>query len=211
MLALTQGRTGLARPFVALAVLLLTASVAGCGASGPTRPRATDGAAATQSRTATTSSRAGASQRGPTEDYDHDNDGGDDDVNWGRAASAAEFRAVRGVVEAYYAAGAAGEGARGCSLIYSLFAEEIPEEYGEGSGPPGLRGKTCAVVLSKLFRRRREQFRSDGATLRVFRVRVRGLRGLAFLRLAHSPIHDIPVHREHAAWRIEALLDGPLG
>jgi hypothetical protein len=161
--------------------------------------------------TASRSTAGVAPRRTGRDDYDHDGDDGDDDVSWGHAASAADFRAVVAVVRAYYAAGAAGNGARGCSLIYSLLADEIPELYGEGSGPPELRGKTCAVVVSKLFRHHRAHFRADSAWLRVFRVRVRGLRGLAFVRLPDTPIHDIPVHREHAAWRVEALIDSPLG
>jgi hypothetical protein len=206
----------LARVGAALVVVLAAASLLGCSGSGGAHARGA-GARGGGSRAPTTPASAGGASTAPARggpdanDYDHDGDNGNDDINWGHAAGAADFRAVSAVVKAYYAAGAAGSGARGCSLIYSLLADEIPEEYGEGNGPAGLRGTTCAVVVSELFRHRRAQFRIASASLRVLRVRVRGLRGLAFLRLPHTPIHDIPVHREHAAWRVEALIDTPLG
>ncbi len=144
-------------------------------------------------------------------DNDGDGDNGSDDDRWGSAASATDRRAVVRLVKHYYAVAAAGEGARGCALIYSLLAEEIPELYGEPPGPPSLRGGTCSAVMYKVFRQKHRLLAADVATIDVIGVRVKRLRGLALLRFKGSPERDIPVHREHGAWRIDALLDGGLG
>jgi hypothetical protein len=144
-------------------------------------------------------------------DNDGDGDNGNDDDRWGSATSATDRRAVVSLVKHYYAVAAAGDGARGCALIYSLLAEEIPELYGEPPGPPSLRGGTCAVVMSKVYRQKHRQLVAKIATIDVIGVRVKRLRGLALLRFKGSPERDIPVHREHHAWRIDALLDGGLG
>jgi hypothetical protein len=143
---------------------------------------------------------------------DKDDDNGKDDIAWGRAASAADRRAVTSVVKSYYAAAAAGDAVRACSLMYSIFAEEIPEEYGESPpGPPGLHGTTCAAVLAKLFKQQHRRLVADLATLEVTRVRLKGRRGLAILHFRTAAHREIPVHRERRAWKIDALLDGGFG
>jgi hypothetical protein len=152
-----------------------------------------------------------ATSRPVASDNDADGDGGADDIGWGNAARPADQRAVVALVRHYYALAAAEDGAGACALIYSIFAEEIPEVYGAPPGEPAVRGPTCAVVMSKLFRLRHRQLAGDIAKLKVSRVRVKGLRGLAFLNLGALSEHDIPVHLEHGVWRIDALLDGGLG
>jgi len=144
-------------------------------------------------------------------DNDGDGDGGGDDERWGHAAAAGDRRAVVALVKRYYAVAAAGNGSEACSLLYSLFAEEVPEVYGEPPGEPALRGKTCAIVTSKLFKQRRRRLSVQRASLEVVGVRVRGLRGLALLRFKGKPERDIPVHRERRMWKIDALIDGGLG
>lgn len=165
----------------------------------------------------TTAAMSGAIVSNPTPhptakpDNDGDGDNGNDDDRWGSAASSTDRRAVVALVKRYYAVAAAGDGAQGCALIYSLLAEEIPELYGEPPGPPSLRGGTCAVVMSKVYRQKHRQLVAKVAMIDVIGVRVKRLRGLALLRFKGGPERDIPVHREHRAWRIAALLDGGLG
>jgi hypothetical protein len=201
-----------------LAVALCGVGVTACGDAGPA-PGKRSGSASRVSSTGTATGGAQTPRPSATtqasspvkSDNDNDGDGGGDDLNWGHAASAADRRAVTALVRRYYTLADMGDGAAACSLIYSIFAEEVPEVYGEGSGEPGLRGKTCAVVVSKLFRLRRGQLSVDVASLDVRRVRVKELRGLAILSFRNMPERDIPVHREHRVWKIEALIDSGLG
>jgi hypothetical protein len=167
--------------------------------------------AASSSASASTSPGATQASRPVENDNDGDGDGGADDNGWGHAASTGDRRAVVALVKRYYAFAAADDGTAACSLIYSIFAEEIPEVYGEPPGEPALRGKTCGVVMSKFFRQIHRWLTTDLATLEVIDVRVKGLRGLALLSFKNTPEHDIPVHLEHRVWKIDALLDGGLG
>jgi hypothetical protein len=143
-------------------------------------------------------------------DIDNDSDHNDDDYGYGQKADAADLQAVTVLLEYYYAAGAAGDGNRACSLLYSLYAEEIPELYGEASGPPALRGTTCGAVMTKFFNQDRHQWMIDMASLKVNNLRVKRLRGLAILSFKSMPRRDISVHREHGAWKVDELNDTAL-
>jgi hypothetical protein len=168
-------------------------------------------ASSTASRETTTSTQTSvAHMPAPGSDSDNDNDHNDDDYAWGQAASTSERLAVISLVRSYYAAAANDDGAKACTLLYSLLAEEIPETFGETPGPPALRGATCAVVMSKLFKQERHQLLTDQATLQVTAVRVKHLRGHALLYFARGP-RDLFIHREHGTWKVDELLDSPLG
>jgi len=139
--------------------------------------------------------------------YDKD----DDPIrHYGHAASAADERAVTGLVKRYYAAAAAGDGAKACSLIYSLFAKSIVEDYGRPPGPPALRGKTCGAVMSKLFKQRRRQREADNATLKVTGMRVEGNQAYVLLSATTMPVGYTVVKRERDAWKMNAFLGGPM-
>jgi hypothetical protein len=183
----------------------------GAGAVSPTRSDSTTRAAPRAPMSARIVSDRALHSRQGRSDNDGDGDNGNDDNRWGYAASPVYRRAVVALLERYYALASAGDGAAGCSLTYSLLAEEIPELYGEPPGPPGLRGSTCEQVMSKLFRQKHRQLVADSATLEVIGVRVKRLRGLALLHFRGSPERDIPVHLEHGAWRVDAVLDGAIG
>lgn len=115
------------------------------------------------------------------------------------------------MVKRYYIAAVANNGAKACSLVYWLFAEAIPEDYGQSPGPPALSGKTCPVVLSKLFRLHHEQLVADAAGLEVTGARVERRRGVVLLRFRGSrEPRYIQMHRERHAWKIDALLDEAL-
>jgi hypothetical protein len=201
--------------------------VASSGVTAAATSSAATSSSATSSATTSgvTTSSASASvapqgERQPARDADNDYDGSgkgrydSDDyriVAYGRAANRAERGAVTALVERYYAAAAAGDGARACPLIYSLFAEAIVEEDGQANGPPALRGDTCAVVFSKVFELSHQQLVLDNATLRVTGVRVQGKRGYALLSFGATPEHEIRLHREFGVWKIDALNDSGLG
>jgi hypothetical protein len=137
-------------------------------------------------------------------------DSDDDPIRfYGHEADAAESRAITALVRGYYAGAAKDDGARACRMIHPLIAEAIPEDYAE---QPSLRGKTCAVVMSKLLKQlhRRHAPESaspkESATLEVIGVRVEGGIALVLLRFANAPEPDhIAVHLEGHNWKIWEL------
>jgi hypothetical protein len=127
--------------------------------------------------------------------------------NFGRAANAAERRAISGLVKRYYAAAAASSGAKACRMIYSTLEEAIPEDYGQPPGPAYSRGKTCAVVMSKTFAHDHSQLAGGFA---VTGVRVEGKEARALLGSRTLPASFILLRREHGIWKINELLGQPL-
>ena len=198
--------------------------IAACGSTGKATTTAPQGTNSTESSSSTNGATPAAAATAPTEtasgaalaklsdkiDNDNDREKHTDDYRFGHAASPADRRAVTAVVKRYYTAAAAGDGKTACALSYSLFVEEIPELYGTPSGPPGLRGTTCPVILSKLFRQRHQQLSAEHATLVVDTVRVEKLRAFAVMSFKTVKEHDILLHREHRAWKIYELLDTEL-
>jgi hypothetical protein len=128
-------------------------------------------------------------------DRDKDNDvqASCDDMNnnsvlsYDHAASVDDRQAVTAAIKRYYAAAAAEDDAKTCSILYWTVAEAVPEEYGRAPAPPSLRGKTCTVVMSKLFRQHHRQLAAEPATLEVTSVRIEGPRELAIFRLPTTP------------------------
>lgn len=130
---------------------------------------------------------------------------------WGPAASAADRRAVTALLVRYYQLAAAGDGSDACKLISVLFAEAIPEDYGQPPGPPQTRGKTCAEVMTKLFALERAKLAAASATIRVTGVRVEGRKGRALVGFATVPASYINLQKERdGAWRVVGTLAVPL-
>lgn len=192
-------------------IALLGLGVGACGDAGK-RTGSVSGSSSSAGAAATTVATARAQPRLPTDsDEDNDNPGGsrydaDDSpvLRFGHAASAAQERAIASLVKRYYAAGAAGDGASACSLLYPLLAESVVEEYAQS---PGLRGKTCAEVLSKLFKRRHRELAGDVAALKPTVVRVSGDHGLALVRFGATRERRLLLRRERGAWKMDVLLD----
>lgn len=196
-------------------VVWLSMGVAACGGASKeaTSGSSTSSNAAADSAIVTTSSAASTPSR-LREDRDKDYGDSDSDsyfdnddyntVNYPYTARPAEIRAVTALVKRYLAAAVTDDGATACSLIYSLFAEAIPETLGlPPTGTPALRGKTCAVVMSKLFKINHAQLAAESATLEVATVRVNDMRGFALLHFKGIPAHSIGVHLERGTWKIE--------
>jgi hypothetical protein len=144
-----------------------------------------------------------------TRDRDNDNDNNDDDardLNYGHAATPAEERSVAGLVRRYYAAAAAGDGAQACRLLVPLTAESVVEDDGRS---PSLRGRTCTVVMSKLFKLQHRTLAGKSAALEMFAVRIKGNRGLALLEFPEiHEVRQLGLRRVAGTWRIVDLLDG---
>jgi hypothetical protein len=191
-------------PFALLTMMSL--SFAACGGAG--KATAPWNVAVTGGKTATTAQGTSAIGESKT-DRDNDNDNptssyydSDDNaiLDYGQSANAGDKRAVTATVKRYYRTASAADGAAACSLIRSTVAESAAESYGETDAPAG---KTCADVMSKLFRKRHRQLAAELAALRVTAVRIEGDRGWALLSFGTAkPPGRILMHREGAVWKV---------
>jgi hypothetical protein len=138
----------------------------------------------------------------------------DDDtgiLDYGQQAKPATARLITALVEHYYSAAAADNGGVACSLLYSLLEESIPEDYGQPPGPPSLRGKTCAVVMTKLYKQRLGLLVKESARLEVTSVRVDGKKADVLLHFdTTSEPRYIPAHLEFGKWKIDSMFDDNL-
>jgi hypothetical protein len=126
---------------------------------------------------------------------------------YGHAPGVAEEHAIAGLVERYYAAAAAGSGAKACSLLPTGIARTVPEDYGQ-NGPAYLRGgKSCQTVLAMLFSHFHEQL-SEAIT--VIEVRVKGDSAEVVLSSRRMPASDLFLARQGSSWKIGELLGQPL-
>lgn len=214
------------------AIALLSLTVGGCsnahkettssqpsassGRSSTTQTKTASGAASNAPSTAKNASASvNTSPGADAEDGDADAGRNDDEgvLNYGHPADPTDTRMVSATVRAYYAAAVADEGARACSLIFSLQAEEvIPETYSRQSrsGTPPVE-EPCAVVMSRLFKQEHHHLAAKTPTLEVTGVRVEGPLALALLSFAATPgPHDIKLRREGDTWRINELFDNGL-
>jgi hypothetical protein len=148
----------------------------------------------------------------PDQEEDRSGRDRDDKLVWafGKRATARETRLVGTLVRSYYRAVATQDGSGACSLLYSPLAESVPEDYGRPPGPASLRGGTCAVVMSKLFKQRHRQIAGETAGLRLAQVRVKGNQGLALLAFGRNRSRQLLLHREHGVWKVWALLDSEI-
>jgi len=110
------------------------------------------------------------------------------------------------LVQHYYAAASADDGAAACSLLTSAMASSVPEDYGQSPAPADLRGKTCAEVMSKLFRHPYHLSTADLATTRVIGVRVNGNHGFALLKSKMLRLGEMVVEREGDLWKVGVLI-----
>ncbi|MGH2912055.1 MAG: hypothetical protein ACRDJ3_06220 [Solirubrobacteraceae bacterium] len=186
------------KPLVALlTAALLALGVAACGSS--------NGASSASSAAATA---AGSSKL----DRDNDNDNNDDDnhvLYYGHEAAPTDRQAIIALLTHYYAAAATNDGAKACPLLMSYLAEAVVEEMGH---IPKLRGKSCAVVMSKLFKPRHALLSGENASLKVLTVRVEGDRALTVLSFANLPeVRQMTERLDgNSGWKIVTLLDGIL-
>lgn len=174
-----------------LAALVLASGLAACGgtSSSPSSKTQSQGNAAA----ATNSTR-------PPQN--------DDYIHWyGHEPPPRERAQIVSMVNRYYAAIVAGDGATACRLLYPSIEKAVPEDYGKPPGPPALKGKTCAAVLSKLAKHVENQPLADLATTRVTGVRVKGEEGFVQLTASETPTGEISIQRIHGGgWRIEAIV-----
>lgn len=190
----------------------LCLSLAACGDSkgaGPTSQ------AAAGVKTSTTPPDTAPAPLETKADADKDNDLGtaQDDPNnnsvldFGHAANASNTRLITTLIKRYYAAAYAEDGAKACSMIYSLTAESVPEDFGQSPpGPQYMQGKTCSAVLTLLFKHFHPQIALELPKLKVARVRLLEHHGMAVLSFGAMPELAIYIVREGHTWRLVDLL-----
>jgi hypothetical protein len=186
------------RSMLALMICALVVFIgAGCGGSSKDVSSSAQLSDSSQT-TGATGAHSSPSKRPPQND--------DYISTYGQEASGADRQAILKLVENYYAAAVADDGARACTLIYSTLAKAVPEDYGKPPGPPDTRGKTCAVVMSKFFKRAPGQPFSTLATTRTTGVRIIGDHAFVQLTSKSMPTGEISVLREGRSWKIETLI-----
>jgi hypothetical protein len=184
---------------VLFTIALLSLGFAACGGTS----KGTDSASSSSSSATT---NAGVSKK----DRDDDGDNNDDDnqvLYYGHAPSAAERRPIVALVTSYYTAAAAEDGAKACALLMPFVAESVVEDIGHS---PGLQGKTCAAVMSKLFRAHHALLSGESSTLKFYSVRAGDGKALTVLSVANLPeVRQLIERRDSSgAWRVLSLLDG---
>jgi hypothetical protein len=200
---------------MAMLAIVLSLGPVACGSGGhsgsPSRPA---------SSSATPEGVSTPASGGPAGSYlkvdgDKDNDDSDHPISrldddgvllnqYGGKASRADRQAVAAVLEGYYAAAAAEEGAKACALLDPSLAE------GLAVAPRPGAGKTCAAGVSALYKQQHAQLAADAASMVVTEVRVKGDLGLAVLGFRAKPEGEILVERERGAWKVDALFDSQL-
>lgn len=220
MIVVDAGRKRLLTELLAgLAMVMIALGSIGCGGSSAgTHPAgASSGLGGSRSVAAVPGSRPNAATTSQTTratpDTDNEGDltGRDPDdatlFDYGQRASVAEAGAAEAVLKRYYAAAAADDGARVCSLLYSPVAETVVEDYGEPPGPVATRGDTCAEVMTKVYHGQRRLMADHGRALRVTQLRIRGNQGIALLHVGRGPERYIYVRREFGVWKVKVFGD----
>jgi hypothetical protein len=142
---------------------------------------------------------------------DHYYDKDDNQIRFfGHSAGTSDRHAIITLVKRYYATAVIEDGSTACKMIIVSLARSLPEDLGRPPGPPYLRGKTCATIMSKLFKQSHRQLTAYANALKVTSVRVDGDHGVAILSFKTLPTRQIRLAREGGAWKLEGLLDGEL-
>jgi hypothetical protein len=129
-------------------------------------------------------------------------------LNYGHVANETETRAALEFANHYLKAAAADDGARVCSLLAPHLARSIPAGYGRPPDPVYLRGKTCAEVMTKLFKQRHRRMAFEAANYKVIGVRTVGRTAFILLSFKHTlERRYMGVERYGRSWKLEALLD----
>jgi hypothetical protein len=210
----TRGRSSIKAlsliSFFVAALAGLSIAASGCGSSDrapasrehrPNRPVPGAGAA----RGPNAQARGDDDKDDSHGSYDND----DNDVRrYGRPAAVMTRGTIVMLIQRYYAAAAGGDGPAACSMLFAGLAMSVPQDYGRPPGPPALRGRTCAVVMAKVFEQMHEQLVRERPALDVRSVRVAGSRALALLRFgAAGEERVVSLRREGSAWKMNGLLD----
>jgi hypothetical protein len=163
----------------------------------------------------------GGATRGYLNDGDGDSFGAQEDRSYhdsddnslsfsgeARAASASEARTVTMVVRRYIALAAAGDGARGCSMLQPSLAVAMPLDYGK-FGAPYLRGATtCQAVVARMFNHSRSQWSAPVAVTGV--VVMSAEHTAVMVGSVKMPASYFILQRENGGWKMTIPLPRPM-
>jgi len=134
----------------------------------------------------------------------------DDHIStYGHEAGEPQRRVIASLVRRYYAAAAAGDGAAGCAMIDPRLAEDVPRDYYEAAGLPAKSGRSCAYVLSRIFKRLPGQPPSALARTRVTGIRLGRESGFVQLSSPTMATGEIVVGLSAGAWKLDVLVGRP--
>jgi hypothetical protein len=123
---------------------------------------------------------------------------------YGGRASPADAAAIAGLVKTYYAASAAGEAARACSLLSTSLASGLAATEG-GTGTQGSSAACAKGLAPQLEEQHARLLGEDPASMRVEAVYAKGDSALAVFAFKTAPESEIVLAREGGAWKIDAL------
>ncbi|MGA9285385.1 MAG: hypothetical protein WBV85_08075 [Solirubrobacteraceae bacterium] len=198
------------------AVALLGAGCIACGGASKTTGANSSTQAAPTSSVGTSSEKPADTPADKDKDEDSTGTGRYDSddkavLDFGHAASASEKEQITALVRSYYAIAAAQNGTKACTLLYSILAEAVPENYGiSPPGPSYAHGKTCPEVLAAFFKHFHQQIVAKLPKLKVSRVRIKERQGVAVLSFGKLPESEMRVVREGHIWRIISVVDTEL-
>jgi hypothetical protein len=197
---------------VLLAAVVLASGVSGCGSSSKGTGSLSQASVANQFRGDEDDDDESAEKPGSNgdTDADFDNDAKDkalgyhdiDDgsvLAYGHAPSAADEQTLAAIVKRYHAAAVAEDGATACSMTTARAVKAIPVDYGQAPGPVYLRGKTCAAVMSLLFKHNHTEIASPSE---ITGVRVSGNEALVLLGSRAVPASVVILQREGGVWKV---------
>jgi hypothetical protein len=130
-------------------------------------------------------------------------------TTFGHAAGPSDRRAITTLVKRYYAAIAKADGATACSLLFYVFVESAPEVYGQTTSATAGRGKSCAEVMSNVFRGN-HQVVAENRHLKVMAIRIQRKRAWVLLRFGPKSVRRLVLYREGSSWKVGELLDTEL-
>ncbi len=130
-------------------------------------------------------------------------------TTFGHPASPSDRRAIVNLIERYYAAMLAADGARGCQLILASIAESAYEDDVHEPGAPAymLGAKTCPEIMTRLYTHYHLVLAAELPKLDVYSVRLEEHHGFAFMRFGKLPERKISVQREGGAWKMSQVYD----
>jgi hypothetical protein len=207
--------TRLLSALMTMALLGVCSVVCGCSSTS-SNSQASSAEAESTSIPKPSASLKAPQRPGINDTYDEDDKASrkveeNDDVEieiYGHPANAAEWKVATAFVKKYYAAAAAENGAAACLLLDPLAANGLGGSYEKPSDPAYLHGKTCAEVMTKLFKHRHKLMTAENAGLEV--TDVRATNETDFILLAFKGIRErrfMGVQRNGHTFQLEALTD----
>jgi hypothetical protein len=181
------------------AIALLGASIGACGSTGKgARPASTVASGATVASSVGTTPAGTSTESGLSKEAQRFE-------RTGPPGTAADTRAVGVVVKRFYATVAANDGARACKLLYAPLRNAMAEDYGT-YGPSYMHGKSCAEVMTKVFKHRKGTPTTNVTTIEVTGLRMKGKEAAALLHSPAMALGEITIIREGSKWTILTLL-----